>query len=133
MIPNRFRSAALRGAIATLAATLCLAAGARDFRSADVHAKDYPTNMAVKHMGDELSKATGGKYSIKVFGEGYVAPDGLNNSVKNYVEANGGVSWTPITPVTLKVGYRHVSVDGKDGRPGHTLIDGAYVGGGVTF
>ena len=71
--------------------------------------------------------------SIHVYGEGYVAPEGLNNSVKNYVEANGGVSWTPITPVTLKVGYRHVSVDGKDGRPGHTLIDGAYVGGGVSF
>jgi opacity protein-like surface antigen len=71
--------------------------------------------------------------SIHVYGEGYVAPEGLNNSVKNYVEANGGVSWTPITPVTLKVGYRHVSVDGKDGRPGHTLIDGAYVGGGVSL
>ncbi|MGX8843335.1 hypothetical protein ACWWKA_39625, partial [Klebsiella quasipneumoniae] len=28
---------------------------------------------------------------INVFGVGYVAPDGLNNSVKNYVEANGGV------------------------------------------
>ncbi|MCS5874288.1 YfaZ family protein [Klebsiella pneumoniae subsp. pneumoniae] len=66
--------------------------------------------------------------SIHVFGEGYVAPDGLNNSVKNYVEANGGVSWSPIGPVTLKVGYRHVSVDGKEGRPNHTLIDGAYVG-----
>ncbi|HBT5143254.1 TPA: porin, partial [Klebsiella pneumoniae] len=26
-----------------------------------------------------------------------------------------------------------VSVDGKEGRPNHTLIDGAYVGGGVTF
>ena len=71
--------------------------------------------------------------SIHVYGEGYVAPEGLNNSVKNYVEANGGVSWTPVTPLTLKVGYRHVSVDGKDGRPGHTLIDGAYVGGGVSF
>ena len=71
--------------------------------------------------------------SIHVYGEGYVAPEGLNNSVKNYVEANGGVSWTPIAPVTLKVGYRHVSVDGKDGRPNHTLIDGAYVGGGVSF
>jgi hypothetical protein len=35
--------------------------------------------------------------SIHVYGEGY-APEGLNNSVKNYVEANGGVSWTPITP-----------------------------------
>ena len=53
--------------------------------------------------------------------------------MKNYVEANGGVSWTPVKPVTLKVGYRHVSVDGKDGRPNHTLVDGAYVGGGVTF
>jgi len=51
---------------AVLTATTAMA---RDFRSADVHAKDYPTNMAVKHMGDELSKATGGKYNIKVFGD----------------------------------------------------------------
>lgn len=71
--------------------------------------------------------------NIRVFGEGYAAPEGQNNSVKNYVEANGGVSWSPISLVTLKVGYRHVSVDGKDGRPNHTLIDGAYIGGGVNF
>ena len=52
--------------------TLGLAAptvGARDFRSADVHPKDYPTVMSVKFMGDELAKATGGKYNIKVFGD----------------------------------------------------------------
>ena len=60
--------------LSTLVATAVLAlsaaaAMARDFRSADVHAKDYPTNMAVKHMGDELSKATGGKYNVKVFGD----------------------------------------------------------------
>ncbi|MGC3965389.1 MAG: TRAP transporter substrate-binding protein [Rhodocyclaceae bacterium] len=42
---------------------------ARTFRSADVHAKDYPTNMAVIHMGEDLSKATGGKDTIKVFGD----------------------------------------------------------------
>ncbi len=42
---------------------------ARTFRSADVHAKDYPTNLAVKYMGDELSKATDGKDNIKVFGD----------------------------------------------------------------
>jgi TRAP-type C4-dicarboxylate transport system substrate-binding protein len=53
-------------ALITLAATQ---AAARDFRSADVHAKDFPTNMAVKHMGEELSKATGGKYAIKIFGD----------------------------------------------------------------
>lgn len=48
---------------------MAASADARDFRSADVHAKDYPTNLAVKHMGEELSKATGGKYNIKVFGD----------------------------------------------------------------
>ncbi len=42
--------------------------------------------------------------SIHVFGEGYVAPDGLNNSVKNYVEANGGVSWSPIGPSDVESG-----------------------------
>src|ERR1700733_8403514 len=54
------------------AAVLSLAgasAQARDFRSADVHAKDFPTNLAVKFMSDELSKATGGKDKIKVFGD----------------------------------------------------------------
>jgi tripartite ATP-independent transporter DctP family solute receptor len=44
-------------------------ATARDFRSADVHSKGFPTNMAVKYMGDEIAKATGGKYNIKVFGD----------------------------------------------------------------
>lgn len=45
------------------------AATARTFRSADVHNKDFPTNAAVKYMGDELSKATGGKDTIKIFGD----------------------------------------------------------------
>lgn len=44
-------------------------ASARNFRSADVHAKDYPTNQAVKYMGESLSKATGGKDNIKVFAD----------------------------------------------------------------
>ncbi len=60
-------------AIAMLAALASLATGAahaRTFRSADFHAKDYPTNQAVAFMGDELSKATGGKDTIKVFGNG---------------------------------------------------------------
>src|SRR5438309_3737266 len=55
-------------AVATLAA-MTAGAQARTFRSADVHNKDFPTNMAVKFMGDELTKATGGKDTIKVFGD----------------------------------------------------------------
>jgi len=57
--------------LAALALVACaaLAANARTFRSADVHAKDFPTNQAVKFMGDELAKATGGKDNVKVFGD----------------------------------------------------------------
>ena len=59
-----------RHALALAAACLlALPALARDFRSADVHAKDYPTNQAVMFMGEQLSKATGGKDKIKVFGD----------------------------------------------------------------
>ena len=41
-----------------------LAAGtaqARDFRAADVHPLDYPTTMAVKRIGEIISKKTNGK------------------------------------------------------------------------
>jgi hypothetical protein len=34
----------------TALAMTATAATARDFRSADVHSKDFPTNMAVKHI-----------------------------------------------------------------------------------
>ena len=57
-----------RIAIAVLALS-ATAAMARTFRSADVHNKDFPTNLAVVYMGNELSKATGGKDTIKVFGD----------------------------------------------------------------
>jgi tripartite ATP-independent transporter DctP family solute receptor len=44
-------------------------AQARDFRSAEVHAKDFPTNQAVMHMSEQLSAATGGKDKIKIFAD----------------------------------------------------------------
>jgi tripartite ATP-independent transporter DctP family solute receptor len=53
-------------AVLALSATATMA---RTFRSADVHNKEFPTNMAVKFMGDELSKVTDGKDTIKVFGD----------------------------------------------------------------
>lgn len=54
--------------VATAAASLfAMAASATEFRSSDIHPDDYPTVQAVRHMGEELSKATGGKHSIKVF------------------------------------------------------------------
>jgi tripartite ATP-independent transporter DctP family solute receptor len=43
---------------------------AREFRSAEIHVKDYPTTLAVKYMSDELARETGGKDKVKVFADG---------------------------------------------------------------
>ncbi|UMX86639.1 YfaZ family protein [Klebsiella pneumoniae] len=69
--------------------------------------------------------------SIHVFGEG-VCRAGWSGTTawKNYVSERRR-ELVPIGPVTLCAGYRHVSVDCKEGRPNHTPgIDGAHVGGG---
>ena len=62
------RSNLLKTLVATAAASLfAFGAQATEFRSSDIHPDDYPTVQAVRHMGEELNKATGGKHSIKVF------------------------------------------------------------------
>ncbi|MEX8492998.1 TRAP transporter substrate-binding protein [Sphaerotilus sp.] len=64
-MPQTTPTRRLLAALLTTTALSC--AQAADFRSADVHAKDYPTTLAVKFMGEQLSKATNGKDRIKVF------------------------------------------------------------------
>ena len=49
------------------AAVFAASAQATEFRSSDIHPDDYPTVLAVRHMSEELSKATNGKHTIKVF------------------------------------------------------------------
>ena len=61
-----FRTLALAAAVALAGAS----AHAREFRSADIHVKDYPTTLAVKYMGDQLAKSTGGKDKVKLFADG---------------------------------------------------------------
>jgi tripartite ATP-independent transporter DctP family solute receptor len=56
--------------IAGVFAALAGQADARTFRCAEVHAKDYPTNQALAHMSQQLSAASNGKDSIKVFADG---------------------------------------------------------------
>lgn len=64
---TKFIGAALCGLLAVVAQSV----SARDFRSADIHnADDYPTVVAVKYMSEQLDKASGGKYKIKVFNKG---------------------------------------------------------------
>src|SRR5262245_3078378 len=58
--------------VATAVAAAALALGtaqAKEFRSSDVHPLDYPTVQAVMYMGKLINERTGGKHSVKVFGQ----------------------------------------------------------------
>src|SRR5258707_6559117 len=50
-------------------------AQAKEFRSSDVHPLDYPTVQAVAYMGKLIGERTGGKHSIKVFGQSTVGSE----------------------------------------------------------
>jgi len=54
-------------AAASLLAFGATSAEARTFRAANVHNATFPTVLTLKYMGDELSKETNGKDTIKVF------------------------------------------------------------------
>jgi tripartite ATP-independent transporter DctP family solute receptor len=67
--------------LAAVAALLAFAnAHARDFRSAEVHPLDYPTTVAVTHMGKLLADQTGGRLGVKVF------PNGALGTEKDNIE-----------------------------------------------
>jgi tripartite ATP-independent transporter DctP family solute receptor len=63
---------ALRAALAAAFATVLVAvpALARDFRSAEVHPKDYPTTLAVEHMGKLVAERSKGRMGVKVYASG---------------------------------------------------------------
>lgn len=65
---NNIRKPRLGKFLAALAlAGVAAGAHAAEFRSSDIHPDDYPTVLAVKHMGELIAKRTNGKHSIKVF------------------------------------------------------------------
>jgi tripartite ATP-independent transporter DctP family solute receptor len=68
--------------LASLATLACLAlpAQARDFRSADVHPADYPTVMAVNHMGKLVKERSNGRLGVRVY------PTGALGTEKDNIE-----------------------------------------------
>jgi tripartite ATP-independent transporter DctP family solute receptor len=65
MMGLSFRSLLLGACVA-----IAVPAGAREFRSADIHPTDYPTVEAVRQMGKLLSEASGGEMGVKVYPNG---------------------------------------------------------------
>jgi tripartite ATP-independent transporter DctP family solute receptor len=60
-----------------LLAALLLAATAQaaEFRSSDIHPDDYPTVQAVRFMGQELARLSGGKNTIKLYARGVLGSE----------------------------------------------------------
>ena len=55
----KLRRDTLFSLVAAAASSLVAATAlARDFRVAEVHNKNYPTHLAIKHMGQALAKAS---------------------------------------------------------------------------
>lgn len=89
--------------------------------------------------GEGWAMAMGGRLAwpmtqhMTVFAEGYYSPDSLSGGVDHYREADAGMRWTVLRPVSLSVGYRYTDIAGKDGHRSRVLADGMYVGGDVMF
>lgn len=66
---TKISGAVIAAAALLLGTALSLPAGAKEFRSSDVHPMDYPTVQAVAYMGKLISERTKGKHSVKVFGQ----------------------------------------------------------------
>ena len=88
--------------VSLLLATTLLAFGAanvqaRTFRVANVHNDTYPTVLALKYMGEQLSKETGGKDTVKVFGNSML---GSENDTINQVRAGAlDMAWVSTAPL----------------------------------
>ncbi|HEX4780066.1 MAG TPA: TRAP transporter substrate-binding protein [Usitatibacter sp.] len=69
-----------RALVAAAAALTFGGAAARDFRSAEVQPADYPTTLAVQHMGKLLADRSGGRMGIHVY------PAGVLGTEKDTIE-----------------------------------------------
>ncbi|WP_314154671.1 YfaZ family outer membrane protein [Rouxiella badensis] len=70
---------------------------------------------------------------LSLYGNAYYAPDSLSSGINNYKEATGGIRFSPISLVSIDVGYRYQALNGKDGHRDNVIADGAYLGGAVNF
>lgn len=92
-----------------------------------------------KDSKDGYGVAVGGglRYPVtkmfNIYGEYYYSPDSFSSHIDNYQEASGGVSFQPISLVDVHVGYKYMTMNGKDGRKDNVIADGPYVGAALHF
>ncbi len=101
---------------------------AKKFRAADTHADDYPTVLAVKYMGDLLSKWTNGRLGIQMYAGRQLGEEkdtieqtiagGIDIDRINLAPLNGIVPETaiPALPYIFRsIEHMHTVMDGEIG------------------
>lgn len=68
-----------------------------------------------------------------VYGEYYYAPESFSNHLDSYQEAAGGISFSPISLVSLRAGYQYVGLNNTNGKKDNVLVDGPYLSASVSF
>lgn len=99
-------------------------------RAVYLHPKDNDEGFALAIGGGLSWQAS---ETLSVFGDYYYSPDSLSSAVKNYQEANAGLRWTFLRPVSVEAGYRYIGLKGKNGDRNNTIADGPYVGVSASF
>ena len=114
--------------IAAMAGIIALAAPqtqARTLRAADVQPADYPTVRAMQAMADDFTKATGEKYSVKVFANGVLGSEKdtieqVKLGALDFLRINSGTLNTICPAMMLPV----LPFMFRDAAHMHTILDG---------
>jgi len=131
---TRRRIAVSAGAAALSAGSLAACApSARPLWSADTHAADYPTVIAVEHMARLVREGTDGRYDIKVYPGGQLGSerDTLEMTILGGLDLNrvNLAPLNPIVPETIVPALPFIFRDtahmraAMDGAPGRTVLD----------
>ena len=125
---------------------LVLLSGAAQAIEGSVDVGEHNTNLNVGLgttspglflQGFAVALGGGAQYSFNsmwgLYGEYYYAPEGLTDHLDSYQEAAGGLSFTPISLLNLRVGYQYIELNNKGGRKDNVLVDGPYVGASLRF
>ncbi|BCQ42460.1 membrane protein (plasmid) [Erwinia rhapontici] len=92
--------------------------------------KDSHEGYAVAFGGDGLFALTS---AIRLYGQYYWSPESMSAHSDGFHQASAGVSIRPISLLDVRVGYKYVAINGKDGRKDNVLADGPYIGASLHF
>lgn len=87
--------------------------------------------------GFTLAVGAGAQYSFNnmwgLYGEYYYAPEAFSDRLDSYKEISGGMSFTPISLLNMRVGYQYIELNNQGSRKDNVLVDGPYVAASLRF